>query len=164
VLFDMGDYPRAASLLERALAIKEKALGPDHPDVAGALSSLGRTRVRLNSLDAALPLLERAREIREKHQGSAHPDVAEPLLGLAELYLAQREPTKAVPVLERALTLDDAEYASQVKLALAEALWQIGTARPRARALAEEARTAYERLHHRPGLDQASRWLAEHPG
>jgi serine/threonine-protein kinase len=162
VLFDLGEYAPAAAMLERAVAIKERALGPEHPDLAGALASLGRTRVRLGQLDAALPLLERARAVREKNQGSAHPDVAEPLLGLGELRLAERAAAKAVPPLERALTLANAEYTSEIKLTLAEALWQIGAARPRARTLAEEARAAYERLRHRPGLERATRWLSDH--
>ena len=40
----MGDYAAAEPLLRRALAIDEKVLGPDHPDVA----------IRLNNLAALL--------------------------------------------------------------------------------------------------------------
>jgi hypothetical protein len=28
----------------------------------------------------------------------------------------------------------------------------------------DEARAGYERLRHRPGLDEVNRWLAGHPG
>jgi tetratricopeptide (TPR) repeat protein len=35
-----GDYGRAAPLFQRALAIYEKALGPEHPDVALSLNNL----------------------------------------------------------------------------------------------------------------------------
>ena len=31
---EMGRYPEARSFYEKALAIREKSLGPDHPDVA----------------------------------------------------------------------------------------------------------------------------------
>lgn len=37
---DTGAYAEAQALLERALAISEKALGPEHPDVARLLNNL----------------------------------------------------------------------------------------------------------------------------
>ena len=39
-LYEQGKYPEALSLLQRALPIVEKALGPDHPNVATALNNL----------------------------------------------------------------------------------------------------------------------------
>lgn len=38
---DKGQYARAESLFTRALAIRERALGPDHPEVAASLNNLG---------------------------------------------------------------------------------------------------------------------------
>ncbi len=35
-----GDYAAARPLYERALAIREAALGPEHPDVATSLNNL----------------------------------------------------------------------------------------------------------------------------
>jgi hypothetical protein len=35
-----GDLARAQPLFERALAIREKVLGPDHPDTARSLDNL----------------------------------------------------------------------------------------------------------------------------
>ncbi len=69
-----------------------------------------------------------------------------------------------MPLLERALDLQSFESEPEIQLALAEALWRLGDARPRARALAEQARAHYEHIGHRPGQEQATRWLAEHPG
>ena len=39
-LYGEGKYAEAIPLAERALEIREKALGPDHPDVATSLSNL----------------------------------------------------------------------------------------------------------------------------
>ena len=39
-LFEQGRYPEAEPLLKRSLAILEKALGPDHPNVAASLYNL----------------------------------------------------------------------------------------------------------------------------
>ena len=36
----LGHYDAAESLFKRGLAISEKALGPDHPDVASILNNL----------------------------------------------------------------------------------------------------------------------------
>ncbi len=163
VLRETGEYPQAAATLERARAIWEKALGPDHPAVAESLEELGRTLIRQGQLQAARPLLERARALREKALGPAHPDLAASLLGLGELALARHTPEEAVPLLERALTLDNVTLKPVIQLTLAEALWQADKERPRALALAGQARAFYERIGHRPGLDRAKRWLAEHP-
>ena len=64
MLLDAGQYAEAEPLLERALAIPEKALGPEHPDVAGLnnLASLYHARP-LRRGRAALPA--RARHPRE---------------------------------------------------------------------------------------------------
>jgi len=40
MLLDQGDLAEARSLYERALAIREKALGPEHPHTATILSNL----------------------------------------------------------------------------------------------------------------------------
>jgi serine/threonine-protein kinase len=164
VLYDQGDDRGAAEHCERALAILEKSLGPDHVMVSWPLEGLGRARTRLGQLDAALPLLERALALREKGQGASSPELAGALLALGELSLARRQPVRAVPLLERALGLHNPDRGPEVELALAEALWQVGEDRARARTLAEDARAAYERLGHRPGMEHASRWLADHPG
>jgi hypothetical protein len=38
--YEQGQYAQAEPLHRRALAIREKALGPDHPDVATTLNNL----------------------------------------------------------------------------------------------------------------------------
>ena len=159
----MGDFPGAVALCTRALAIREKALGPDHPSVASVLANLGHARARLGQLDAARPLLERALAVREKAEGASHADLSEPLLYLGDLALARGAPADAEALLERALALHNADTESEVQLTLAEALWRVGKDRPRARTLAEKARSRYEHIGHRPGSDRAARWLAEHP-
>jgi serine/threonine-protein kinase len=163
VAYELGELPRAKALFERALATYEKAIGPDHPDVAWALAWLGRTLTRVGQSDAALPLLDRALALRERTQGSTHQDLADPLLGLGELYLARRAPERALPLLERGLALASDEYQTDLRLTLAEALWQTGKDRARARELAEQARVDCERIGRKLGLEHATRWLGAHP-
>ena len=49
-----GDYEGAKPLYERSLAIREKVLGPDHPDVASSLNNLAMllaNQVRVDRLE-----------------------------------------------------------------------------------------------------------------
>jgi tetratricopeptide (TPR) repeat protein len=59
-------YSSAWPLFERALAIREKALGPDHPLTATSLNNLASMLRDLGDLAAARPLYERALAIDEK--------------------------------------------------------------------------------------------------
>ena len=159
-LFKLGHLAGASSSYERALAIWEKA---SNPDALYALVSLARVKVSAGQLDAARSLLERASALGAKPLAASDPNVAELVLGLGELELARREPSSAVPLLERALTLHDPNLEAEIQLTLAEALWQVGRDRPRARTLAEQARSRYQRIGHRPGVDRATHWLEGHP-
>jgi tetratricopeptide (TPR) repeat protein len=38
--YNQGDYSQAEPRFKRSLAIRKKALGPDHPDVAASLHKL----------------------------------------------------------------------------------------------------------------------------
>jgi tetratricopeptide (TPR) repeat protein len=100
-----GDFAAARPLYERTLAVREKALGPDHPDTATSLNNLaGLLRAR-GDLAAARPLYERALSIRGQALGPDHPDTARSLNNLAFLLRAQGDLAAARPLHERALTI-----------------------------------------------------------
>jgi tetratricopeptide (TPR) repeat protein len=86
---DQYRYADAEPLEKRALAIREKALGPDHPDVAQSLNNLATLYYSRGRFADAEPLYKRALAIREKALGPDHPDVATALNNLAELYNQQ---------------------------------------------------------------------------
>ena len=65
--------PEARPLHERALAVYEKALGPDHPNVAMGLNNLAATLSDLGRHAEALALQERALRIHETAYGPDHP-------------------------------------------------------------------------------------------
>ena len=98
-------YAEAEPLCERGLAVWEKALGPDHPDVARALHNVARLYLARAAYAEAEPLCERALAIVEKALGPDHPDVALALNNLAELYSDQGAYERAKPLLERALDI-----------------------------------------------------------
>jgi tetratricopeptide (TPR) repeat protein len=78
-------YSAARLLLERALAVREKALGPEHPATATSLNNLALLLHAKGDLAGARPLLERALAIREKALGPEHPDTATSLNDLASV-------------------------------------------------------------------------------
>ena len=63
-------------MYKRALAISEKALGPEHPDVATSLNNLALLYQAQGRYAEAEPLHKRALAISEKALGPEHPDVA----------------------------------------------------------------------------------------
>ncbi|HEY2475488.1 MAG TPA: tetratricopeptide repeat protein [Candidatus Cybelea sp.] len=90
-LWARGEYGESERLFARTLAILEKALEPEHPDVARALNNLGVLYMELGRYTDAEPLLARALAIRENEFGPAHPIVAKSLhnLGIVSMELAQ---------------------------------------------------------------------------
>jgi CHAT domain-containing protein len=80
-----GQYAAAEPLYRRSLAVREKALGPDHPDVASSLSNLAELLRSKGQYTTAEPLYRRSLAMREKALGPDHPDVAMSLNNLAAL-------------------------------------------------------------------------------
>ena len=68
--------PMPKPLYKRSLAIREKALGPDHPDVAQSLNNLAVLYRDQGRYADAEPLYKRSLAINEKALGPDHPDVA----------------------------------------------------------------------------------------
>jgi tetratricopeptide (TPR) repeat protein len=104
-LLDAGQYAKAEPLLQRALTIWEKVLGPEHPDVATSLNNLALLYRVQGQYAKAEPLYQRALTIWEKALGPEHPDVALSLNNLAGLYQDQGQYAKAEPLYQRALVI-----------------------------------------------------------
>ena len=60
-------------MAQKALQIRYKDLGPEHPETAISLTTLGLLYQEMGSSDEALPLLERALQIRYKALGAITP-------------------------------------------------------------------------------------------
>ena len=65
-LYRQGKYSEALPLAERALAIREKELGPDHQQTASSIFNLAAQYVGLGNYAKAEPLFLRALAIEEK--------------------------------------------------------------------------------------------------
>ncbi|KFE63931.1 tetratricopeptide repeat protein [Hyalangium minutum] len=76
---EMGQYPEAWEKATRALALREKALGPEHPDVASSLQHLSHIAWWMGKYPLALEMAERSLALKKKVLGPEHPEVAKAL-------------------------------------------------------------------------------------
>jgi CHAT domain-containing protein/tetratricopeptide (TPR) repeat protein len=104
-LLNAGRYAEAIPLAQRALAIREKTLGPFHPDLATSLNDLAVLYYNQGRYGDAEPLYKRALSIREKALGRAHPHVALSMSNLGSLYESEGRYADAEPLYRRALAI-----------------------------------------------------------
>jgi CHAT domain-containing protein/Tfp pilus assembly protein PilF len=163
-LRDAGKYDEAFPLVERGREILERALGPEHRDVADALNFLGGLYWYKGEYAKAEPLYQRALTIREKVLGLEHPHVAKVLRNLGLLYTdtgdyekAELFNRRALVILEKALgpdhpdvvdSLDNLAYVYRQKgeYAKAEPLLQRGLT-TRERSLGPDHLDVFYSLH-----------------
>ena len=106
-LYRAGSYAEAIPLAEQALAIRETALGTDHPDTANSLNNLAELYRVQGRYGEAEPLHQQALAIRETVLGTDHPDTATSLNNLAGLYQSQGRYGEAEPLYQRALDINE---------------------------------------------------------
>src|SRR6266566_3030647 len=104
-LDEHAQYEQAKPLYERALAIREQVLGPNHPDTATSLNNLAALYDSQGNYEQAKPLYEHALAITERVLGPNHPDTASSLNNLAFLYQSQGNYEQAKSLYERALAI-----------------------------------------------------------
>ncbi|MCB9756212.1 MAG: serine/threonine protein kinase [Myxococcales bacterium] len=102
VQLSTGAYAEAMASHERALTIREQALGPEHPLVADSLNNLANVHIDRGANDEAEALLRRAQSIWEKALGPDHPDVALSLNNLAIIRCSTGDYDEARALYERA--------------------------------------------------------------
>jgi tetratricopeptide (TPR) repeat protein len=101
----LATFAVARSLFERALAIREKTLGPEHNDTATTINNLALLLREQGDLAEARPLCERALSIRERMLGPEHPITATNLNNLGLLLNDLGDFAGARPLHERALAI-----------------------------------------------------------
>jgi hypothetical protein len=79
----MGRYEAAEPLYLRSLAIREKQLGPDHPDTGGSLNNLAGLYYSTDRYSEVEPLLLRVCAIFFNCLGEDHPNTQTVINSLA---------------------------------------------------------------------------------
>ena len=155
----------AAPRYREALAILA-ALPTPHPDEARIAYNFGACQVRQQDPVGARISFERAVAVQRRSQRPDHPDLAAYLTGLGITDVERGEPARAIAPLEEAVQIlvtapRDPLYLAQARFELARALWASRKDRPRARALAEQARKTYREVANADRfLGEVEAWLA----
>ena len=102
--------PAARATAERALGIKERALGPNHPELTETLMQLGLIVSDNGDYERARAIFERALVIEENGLGPDDPKVGWVLTSYGILLLNMGDYSGAKPLLERALAIREKEF------------------------------------------------------
>jgi tetratricopeptide (TPR) repeat protein len=92
----------------QSLPLRERLLGPDHPDLATTLNNLARVLVEQRKFAAAEPLLTRAVNIYLKQRDETHDDLAFFFSNLALAKAGLGKSAEAQALFERALRAAEA--------------------------------------------------------
>jgi tetratricopeptide (TPR) repeat protein len=111
-LSDHARYAQAEPLYQRALRIWERALGPEHPQVAHPLCGLGCLFFEQGKYEQAEPLYQQALQIRGEQLGPLHPQTAATLSDLATLYRDQGKYELAQSLDQRAVYIREQQLGS----------------------------------------------------
>jgi tetratricopeptide (TPR) repeat protein len=117
----MGRYEEARLRHERALALRQKTLGPEHPLVAASYNNLGTVLAELGQFEEARASYDRALQLRRKTQGKDHPLVALSYsnLGTALAELGRHDEARdmyehALAIRKKSLGLEHPDVASSL--------------------------------------------------
>jgi tetratricopeptide (TPR) repeat protein len=105
--YAQGDHQRAKTLAVRAIRVRTRAFGKDHPDVAADLVVLAASQLGSGKLDDAEITYQEALAIYTRVFGVRHYEVAVVLNGLATIELQRARPDQAIPLYVRALVIKE---------------------------------------------------------
>jgi tetratricopeptide (TPR) repeat protein len=98
-----NDVPGALALMRQALALKEKILPPDHPDIAVSTSAVAEFLHRLGKNAEALAMVERARDTTARALGPNASELGHLASNEGEYLVALGRAKEAIPVFEDAV-------------------------------------------------------------
>jgi CHAT domain-containing protein/Tfp pilus assembly protein PilF len=104
-LYRAGKYDESHPLVERALEIRRKELGPEHLDVAQSMNNLGNIYYYKGEYEKAELLYQDSLALRKKMLGPEHHQVAASLNNLALIYYDQGDYEKAEQIHQRVLAI-----------------------------------------------------------
>jgi len=170
LLYEREAYEEAEPMFRRVLSIREQALGPEHPSLGTTSNNFGILLEALERFDEAEAFYRRSLAIREHALGAEHPGLYNSLMSLAILEFDQHRLDDARAHAERATSVIQhgqgfpPSMLADARFLLARTLWPDPASRPRARALAQQARETWTAAGPDSAEDLASveRWLASH--
>jgi tetratricopeptide (TPR) repeat protein len=116
-----ASYDAARALHLEAIALSERAAGPDHPEVGAGYANLARTLRAQGDVAGARGAVERALAIFERAYGPAHPHVATVRSHLAGVLIAEAKPAEARREYARALAIAERALGPSTEVVRARA-------------------------------------------
>ncbi len=110
---EKGRFGEAATLQRELLAYHQKEVGPDHPRVATALSSLGNTLFSQGDYQGAADNFERGLEILARSFGEQNPRYFGQLNNYAAALLGLGETQEAEAIHRRILAYNEGRFGSE---------------------------------------------------
>ena len=107
-----GRADAAKGLAEQVLRMQTQAIGPRHPEVASALTTLGQAEFVAKDYVNAAGHFTQAIDILQTMLGDTHPALVEPLGGLAGTLAAQQNSAKAAETYRRAIAIRRAQFGA----------------------------------------------------
>ncbi|MSU51738.1 MAG: serine/threonine protein kinase [Opitutus sp.] len=114
----IGDYAKAALHHERALQVRKRSLGAEHPSTLTAMNNLGTAYYFLGKDAEAGALYAQTLEIRKRVLGAAHPDTLESMFDLASAYSHQGKYAEAGALYTQTLELGKRVLGAEHRLTL----------------------------------------------
>ncbi|CAN5906812.1 hypothetical protein BH11GEM1_BH11GEM1_28270 [soil metagenome] len=109
VMWQQKRYADAETLMRSALAVQERLLGPENPDLASSFNNLGALYWTMGRYGDALPLYERTRKVFERTLEPGHPRMASVLNNLGETYWKLHRYSEAESLFRRSLAIKEAK-------------------------------------------------------
>jgi tetratricopeptide (TPR) repeat protein/predicted Ser/Thr protein kinase len=103
---DLSLYPEAQRQFERALVLRRRELGEDHPDTIAAMGSLAAVDERSGKLKEAEPLYARVVELQQRIFGPDNPGTLKAMNGLAVTYAEEGRLADSVAIFARLVPLE----------------------------------------------------------
>jgi tetratricopeptide (TPR) repeat protein len=103
--YDSGKYSEALECFQKALAIREKVLGEEHPDTVATYNNIALVYSCQENYAKAMEWLQKALAIREKIRGKEHPLTAATYNNIADVYSRQGDYAKGLELYQKALAI-----------------------------------------------------------
>ncbi|CAF1495425.1 unnamed protein product [Adineta steineri] len=105
IKYDQGKYQEAFTFYEKSLAIYQKTLSPNDPELANSYNNIGLVYDAMCNYPKALSSHEQALEIRQKSLDPNHPDLAKSYIAIGLVHDSMDNYPKALPSYEKALEI-----------------------------------------------------------
>jgi len=102
---DLGLYPQAQTHIERALDLRRRLLGEEHPDTLSVMNDLEMLYRNQGKYAQAEPLASTVLTIRQHRLGEEHPDTLDAMNNLGLLYRSEGKSAPAEQVLSKVLEI-----------------------------------------------------------